>query len=425
MSRGINVNLDKLILQLLCWYAFFIPLERILKVFFQVDTILKPYRVLAILIIMLFALRSRFRWNRNPELAEDKYFYVIFLYGIFITLLRMITNTFNVSLLFNDVFQLGLYLGVFVVVRHMGLSKKEVVRIFYFLAFGVLTNCIYVFNKFFILKQYGRDGGFMDNPNYLAFSIQVIMVFMIIRFANVKGLVKKILWLITLFFLGYIFILSGSRTGFLLLVVSFMLMLYFSSVRMKGVLLAIMLAVTIFVSLSDPDDIETTGPLVLISRLQKASTEDNRLPIWKGVLRAAESTSFSGLGVGQFKARFREFYEEENNQLVTRAVGQGYFLSPHSDYLMLLAVYGIVGLVCYLIYAYLSIRKVFQKFRRASDTASKQYYQFGFLMIASLLLFGITNENFISALFWIVLSLATRTYSQEDDKEESVYTIEE
>lgn len=425
MSRGISVNLDKVIIRLLCWYAFFIPLEHILNVFFGIDTVLKPYRLLAILITMLFLLRCRFRWTPNPEIAEDRFFYIVFIYGAFITSVRMITNSFNMGLLINDSFQLVIYLSVFLVIRHMALGKKEIMRILSFLVAGVVVNSIYSFYTFVILKQLIRSGGFMDNPNYLAFAIQVTIVFMVIKFVDVKSMLMKLLSVVTIFFLGYVFILSGSRTGFFLLVASFILMLYFSPVRVKGLLIAVMIGVGVFVGLTDLEETRSTSPLILVLRLQKATDEDNRIPIWKGTIRAAESTSFSGLGIGQFKGRFREFYPNEDNVLIQRAIEKGDFLSTHNDFLFLFVIYGIVGLLSYLIFMLLSLRKVFLKFLMASDVFSRQYYQFGFLMIISLLLFGMANDNFISPLFWIVLSLSTRAYFEDDFRQEKNLIIEE
>lgn len=418
MSRKRAVNIDRLIINLLCCYALFVPLEFVLEVFFQIDTIFKPYRIFAILIIGCFALRTFFRWTPNRQFNQDIFLYIVFIYGLLITLIRMIQYVFNLGLFYNDTFQIGLYLGVFVVFRHIRIERRDVVRIIKFLILGVFLNAAYVFNSFFILNNFRRDGGLMDNPNYMALGILVAIVFLIMRISSNKGFWKKVAGIALILFLGYIFILAGSRTAFAILVACGVLMLYFSPLRAKGgliVVISVLIGVFAFGGLSY---LQQKGPLALVSRVQKESSNDNRLPIWKGVVRGAEATTFTGLGIGQFKARFREFYEGENNDLIRRMMETGYFLSPHSDYLALLAIYGVVGLLSYLIFIALSLKEVYLKYRNSLNTKNHIDCQFSFLVLVSIILFGVTNENMISPLFWLLLMLSTRGhFIREENKD--------
>ncbi|MFY0591796.1 O-antigen ligase family protein [Roseivirga sp.] len=424
MRGQVEINIDRVIVHLLCCYTFLIPLEKILEVIFQIDTTLKPYRVLAILIIGCFIVRSFFRWTSNPELKQDVFLYGIFLYGLIITLVRMITVPFQLPLFLNDAFQISLYLGVFVVIRHVQITRNDITRMMKFLMAGILVNCLYFFNGFFFNQLYNRDGGFMDNPNYLALSAVVTILFLITHYQSVKGLFKRLLMLLLVFFLGYIIILAGSRTSFVILIFCIGLMFYFSPGKARGALVTIFFLLSVFLTFGGWNIVESAGPVILANRLKKNSSTDNRVPIWKGALKGAESANYIGLGIGQFKARFREFYQNENNQLIHRVVRNDYFLSPHSDYLALLAIYGALGLLGYLIFLFLTVKKALIKYITSVELDVRIYYQFGFLVLVSLILFGITNENTISPLFWILLTMSTRVNFLEIDNKQHVEAYE-
>lgn len=408
MRSKIDIHFDWLIYNMLCLYAFFIPLEKILEVFFGIDTVLKPYRVLAILIIGTFIIKSLYQLPRNKEFKTDLFIYIIFIYGAFITLYRMITTNFHLGYFFNDTFQIVLYLSVFVVIRHTNLSRLAIKHIFQCLLFGIMANAMYIFYHFFIRKSFMRNGGLMDNANYLAFSLALVFIFMIIYRPVIHGLYKKLAWWIGMFFLAYIFIIAGSRGAFAVLVICGTVALYFSPIKDKlmvglGVLIILGVVVTI-----GSNYWSTTGPLILLKRLKKDSGEDPRLPAWKGAIRASEATYFAGLGIGQFKARFHEFFHEENHPRVRQMMARGYFLSPHSDYFAILVVYGAIGLIAYLIFLFLNTKIILSKIYESTDESEKAYYQFGLVALLAIVLFGITAESFNSALYWIVLSTSTR-----------------
>ena len=409
MGIKLNINLDNWIYKLLCWYAFFVPLEKILEVFFNIDTIFKPYRVLALAILLSFGIRTVYYRNKNQQLKQDFFLYLIFIYGLVITIYKLITTQFHLGYLYNDAFQIGLYLGVFVVIRHVNISSQQIRNILKFLTVGVLINAAYVFIKFYVLQGYRRDGGFMDNPNYLALSLVVAILLLIFRRAAFAGIYKKLLWLAILGLLGYVFIISGSRTGLLVLGITVLLSFYFLSMKEKTILICFSLVIGTMLIIGGMDKLKDTGPLFLVNRIdKKKSSEDVRIPIWKGVIKASQESNFTGLGIGQFKHRFHEFYYEENNDLIKRMVKRGYFLSPHSDYLALLVVYGIIGLLSYLIFLILTSKHILERLRKVNSNGEKTHLQYCFLIFISLILFGITAENFNHPLYWILLSTSTK-----------------
>jgi O-antigen ligase len=410
----IKINSDRLFVKLLCWYAFFIPLERILAVFLDIDTVLKPYRVFALLIIGAFVLRTFFKWRPNREITQDIFLYIIFIYGILVSCFKMMSTVFNLALFLNDVFQTGIYIAVFIIIRHLNLNRMEIEKILKYLCAGVLINGVFVYYSFSFLGNRARIGGFMDNPNYLGLSVAVVALLLMVRFADVKGNLKKGLTIALILFMIYLLGLSGSRTSFAMFAGCILLMIYFSTLRMKLGLIVGLSSLAIFLQFGGLQQVDSEKNLTLLNRLGDKK-EDNRIPIWTGTFKASQSAHFAGMGIGQFKAHFREFFVGEDNTLINNIVENGYFLSPHSDYLAYLVVYGAIGLFSYLVFVFLSTLKVYAKYRRAEEPDLKRHYLFCLLVLVGLAVFGIANENLISPIFWLLLCLATNVNIKEEE----------
>ena len=217
------------------------------------------------------------------------------------------------------------------------------------------------------------------------------------------------LWWITLLLLVYVFILAGSRTSLLVLLGALALMLVLTSARDKIRIVSVGLVVLVVVGIGGPSALDEMTPLRLLNRIEKKKSKDDpRIAIWKGVLLASEQNSFLGVGTGQFKGNFPKYYKEENNDLISRIVQRNYFLSPHSDYFAILVIYGAFGLVCYLVFLFLSGRSMLAAYTNASTPEHKQHYKFALLIFTVLVLFGVAHENLGSAFFWILLAIGTK-----------------
>lgn len=409
MARTININFDQVLFGLVCLYAFFIPLEQILEAYFGIDTVLKPYRVVALLIIGIFAIKLAFRRSVNPQMRQDQFLYFIFGYGIIITLVRMMTTQFYMSYLLNDVFQQGMYLMVFIIMRHINLSADKLRTIVRWLGAGIIYNALYSFYVFHILKEYRRIGGLMDNPNYLALSIVVLMLLLVVEYGTLRHWFKKVLWWATMLLAIYVLVLAGSRTSLMVLIGALFFLLLLTPARDKIRLMVVGIVVAIVIGVGGLTVLDENTPLSLINRInEKRSEDDPRLAIWKGAYNAAQQSNFLGVGTGQFKGNFGKYYKGENNDLIRRIVQRNYFLSPHSDYFSILVVYGAFGLVSYLVFLFLSGRSMLAAYQRATNPEHKQHYKFALLVFSALVMFGFAHESLGSAFFWIVLNIGTK-----------------
>ncbi|MFT5640029.1 MAG: O-antigen ligase [Cyclobacteriaceae bacterium] len=411
MNRVVNINFNKLLYQLLCGYALLIPLDSILEVFFDIETVFKPYRIFALLIVGVFALKTIYKWDSNKDLKKDVYLYIVFAIGLIVTLYRMITTRFYMNYFINDSFQLVLYLAVFFVIRHIDLTKSRALSIFRFLVTGIILNGVYSFYTFNILRYYGRVSGFMDNPNQLALTFIFAIVFAITIIPELKKLTHKILWLVVILFSGYLIIISGSRTALLILVILSAVIMFFSSFKIKFGLVIIGVFIVIFLGILRSADFYDRGPLILLNRVtNKQTSDDPRWALWEGVIEASQQTNFIGLGIGQYKGRFSEFYYDSNNGLIKKMINKGYFLSTHSDFFGLLVIYGIFGLLSYLFFLMFSAKQILYEYYGSSDEKSKLFRQLLLLSLVSIVTFSLTAENFNFPFYWIVLSLSTKTY---------------
>ena len=105
----ISIDYNKVLVTLFCCFAFSMPFELILEVWFDIETILKPFRFLSLLIIGAFGIKVL---QQGLYLDEKNYadwfLYGVFIYGILISCWRMISGVFDMGLFINDSFQFSL-----------------------------------------------------------------------------------------------------------------------------------------------------------------------------------------------------------------------------------------------------------------------------------------------------------------------------
>lgn len=398
---------------MLCGFALFVPLSDILDVFFQVKTVIKPFRLFLLLAIGFYGIKVLSHGISNLNYREDVTLYLVFLYGLFISTIRMITPEFSMKLFKNDIFQITLYLVAFFILKNIRLTHRQAVNILWFLVIGIAINCFYLFNSFYFMGNYAREGGFMDNPNQVALSIVLAVAFVIYRTSVTQKLFLRLIYIGLVLFLLFVFPVTGSRTGLVILLLTGLLLFIFASYRTKFLTLISSLALVFFFSARNMDNFNVGASFVLTNRvIKKASSDekDVRFVIWDGAIRKAEETWFTGIGIGQFKAQFARIFQTSYHETVLQVVDRRAFLSAHSDYIALLVIYGIVGLFLYLVYLFNLIMRLIRQIRFAESEEEQRFYQFGMMTVAALATFGLTAENFLNPLYWILLAVCSSSF---------------
>lgn len=407
-----TIDLDKTIFYLFCAFALLLPLEHILEVFFGIETILKPYRVANILIIIVFGIKLATGNVKEWNYWSDLPFYGIFLYGILITFFRMPDYGFSQRLFNNDIFQISLYLLVYFILKHINLNRQQWTHIFYSLTIGISLNAFYLFNAFFFNADYSRQGGFMNNPNYVALSITVAVAFLVYRLSISSSRFEKIFCITNLLFLLFVFPITGSRTGLAILFVIAILIFIFATWRTKIITVLAVSAMTFFFIGKNLDNFNIGASFVLTNRVsKKIDKQDVRVPIWEGAIAAGNEVYFTGLGIGQFKAKFPRIFQSEYHKTILEFVNRGTYMSVHSDYVGLLVIYGFVSLILYLFFLANTSLSLLKNIFRKTNKIHARFYQLNLMILAAIAIFGIGSENFLSPLYWAFLGLCTVSLS--------------
>lgn len=423
--RSFWVNIDQLIYAFLCGFALFIPLSEILDVFFNIQTVLKPFRVFLILAIGTYGIKVLSQGFRPSNYREDLAFYFVFIYGFLISLVQMARPDFSLKLFNNDLFQITLYLFGFFIFKNIKISQKQKTNILWFLVAGIFINCLYLFNSFYFLGNYAREGGFMDNPNQVALSIVLATTFVIYRITVAETLLSKLIYTGIVLFLLFVFPVTGSRTGLVILLITGVFIFYFASFRAKLATLIGAVGLVFFFLSQNLENFNVGASFVLTNRIIKKQNDeekDVRFILWDGALRTASQTYFMGIGIGQFKARFPRIFQDSYHLTVLEVVNRRAFLSAHSDYIGLITIYGILGLLLYLLYLFRYTLNIIRNIRFAGSFQEKHYYQFCLIILACLACFGLTAENFVSPIYWLMLSVCTSSFISVVNQTETVTT---
>ena len=412
----IQIDLDGILRKLFYVYAFSLPFELVLEILFGIETIFKPFRILSLLIIGVFILRVlKNGLHLNPDDRTDLFLYFVFVYGILISFVRIIGGLFNFGLFYNDLFQFSLHVLTFFIFKTLSMSKGQMWTLFRFFFFGVLINAAYIFSDFVFFGHYGRQAGFVDNPNYGSLGLVAAITFLMLKVNYLYQFWKQILYGILILFLIYIFIIEGSRTGLVMFVIANCFLFLFYTVRKKLMLLSISGIVILLLASQQLKNVTIGGaPLVLVSRVANnlnAEKEDVRFVVWRGAFRLLEDQGYAGIGIGQFKAMFPKYFIDESESLILKMVNRGYFLSIHNDYLAILTDYGLPSLLFYLMYLFFTFKKVTRRILYpAEDAEGEMLNRFAFILFSCLIIFGLSAENFQHPLFWFLLAFSTKKW---------------
>jgi len=411
----IQINLDKVLVTLFCCYAFSMPFELILEMLFGIDTIFKPFRILSMIIIGIFGIKvlTQGLYLDKSDRA-DWFLYGVFLYGIIISCFKMIVGVFDMRLFINDSFQFSLHVATFFIYKSTPITKDQAFKIFRWFMIGIFVNATYISYRFVVNWSSARQSGFTDNPNYVAFGLVAVTTFLILKTNFNQKKINLIGSVFLVLFLLYIFGIQGSRTGFVMFLITNILIFFFSDLRRK---ITLFILGGLIVLLLIPGQIKNpaiSGPMILIKRLNKTlekEEEDVRFIVWRGIFRVLENEGYEGMGIGQFKANFPKYFSGESNKLILEMTNYGYFLSPHNDYLAILADYGLPSLLFYITFLGATFWKLFRQVNyHQKDEKEEFLILFRFIFFGCIVIFGMTAENFQHQLFWFLLMFTTKDY---------------
>ena len=233
--------------RLLCWFAFFIPLEQILYYTIGIDTELKPYRVFLLLIFFIIIVQKK---KSNYKLFfEFNALSLVFLYGLVLGLIRIGLGYGEFTYLINGASHYIIGLITFYIFSNIW-NRKLYSKIGKFFIVGLLITSIYgAYIYFFNSSSYFRLRGFFNNPNHLAIVINLITPLLIYNY--IKGIDRIKNFFLILFFSIIVFF-TGSRTGVLLQSVSILYLIAFQKNIISNLLIYAVGGILTFLFVVDP-----------------------------------------------------------------------------------------------------------------------------------------------------------------------------
>jgi len=400
LRKGVlSLDLNGTLGLLFCAYAFSLSFELSLELLLGIKTIFKPFRIIGILILGVFGLKVLVGGIEiDREEKSDVFFYLMIIYGVLISYFRIMSGPFNKGLFYNDLFLVGLNVLVFFVYKNIEVGGKMQLKICYSFLAGVLANSLYIFYGFNFQGVIARQSGFLDNPNYAALSSSAAISFLLVLDNYVKGFFKHVLLYGGVVFLGYIFLITGSRAGLVVLVLSIFLIFVLSNLYRKIVAFLVILGFLLFLLPRSLEDASIAGPLILVKRINKKMEQEDsdvRFVIWKGVFRMLETEGYWGMGLGQYKEKFEQYFSTSSHLYVVNIVERGYFLSTHNDYLAVLTDYGLPSLALYLIFIFFAFIRLIRNilYPDEDDSDYRLLAKYKFILFCSLVVFGISTKS--------------------------------
>jgi len=339
--------------------------------------------------------------ERPPLIANN---HVLVRRMIYLVILAVVSVSFSVWKSYSlDILKgpfLSLVLLFFLVIKS---SKSYQDLRFYF--FSLLTIAAVLAFSTVTLGATGRlSVGSTFDPNDLAMVLVTILPLAVIFFLNASGKMKIVLGAMMGMILLAI-ILTGSRGGFLGLVA---VVGYLAFKRYPGIdggkgkvyffrkLMITTVAVSAFLALSPPEYIERISSLLNIEDDYNVSdSRKGRLAIWSSGVDIMLSYPY-GVGVGAFPAAQGMLAED------------GAYKTAHNSLILIGVELGVLGLLLFLSFYILAIKHL-AKIKTATTPETREMFQFGIAMKASLLGFFVTSfflSQAYSQLFYCIVALS-------------------
>lgn len=406
-----NGGIVTFIFALLCLLAASLPFENMLMILTDIDTPFRPHRILAVvvglLIFMILPKRSLTYSSNDLKLAG------IYLFGLIPTFVAFLDHRLQFDYFLLTSMQLFIILWIYFMVKSLQLSESRIKCLFHIFCFFTLLNAIYMI-YIFVFEDIGRQSGFMDNPNYAAFTLNIALAFYLYKFVWPVEQNQKIVRLYYIFafclILAGIFV-TGSRSALVSLVVTIFLfvMLRFSWKRLFVTLL-FLLAVFVWAKQYEIGQ-KYLEVIPLLNRLEALSgREESRLTLWIQGWQAFEDTYFLGLGIEQFKNPkiYSQYLQTSDNPMLVSQEG----LVLHNDYLAVLFEFGIIPFLLFISFYYHIFYKLKVQLKHQEGTL-------WFICFINVLIFSFFDTTFQSLPFWFVILILSALAEMKDGKTQS------
>jgi len=391
--------------RLIYFYSFLVSYEYVYTIF-GFDSVLKPYRIIAILIIIVMA----FQAIKTRVLIFDifdKLFLFLFILGFILALNTsgfynvsagtagfFITTDSGMESTINIVVLTFLTFSVGVAIKNCNLNIDNIKTIIKFYMYGVFGNVVFILYQ--SLGAFGyRLNGFYKGPSILGSAIGFLFLYLIYRaFSDSVKKTEQVLIFIVLPFLLYAVVLTGSRTSIVMMVLGLSFYVIFH-INFKVIFFSI---ATIVAGLI----LSVNAPQNLLHRftLEGTSSGAGRVDSWNAAYLIFEERPLLGIGMGQFYNVSIEYVLKLEHVLNSTVLD--YNLAIHNVYISLIIEYGLLGSLVYMSIQYLLFRNTIRSSRILKNKELSSFFIIILIMIG---VQGMFQEFFTYPTYFLLLSL--------------------
>ena len=411
MINTLRIVLKDTKLTLVALYSFFICFEYIYWAFIGGDSILKPYRVIGILIITYTILNA----IHQKIFRFDAYDFLLIIFFLIFYLSAISTAGIDGSDMgfthSNSILILLSFL-ICICIKQIFPNDINVLKLVIFLfMLGTFLNVLYAIISVVSnpLNAF-RISGFYKDPAIFGVTVTILISYCISQYLFIENNLKlKILIIFVVFISFSVLLLSASRTGLLSLfvmiaVVGLIKLGFFKSIIiLAGILLSIFFVINIDFANLPPElyRIEITFQrLTLDSTLSGGGA--GRLPTWRAAFDLFQDNYFFGIGMGQYpeySIQYAQLLPEgvENTVVIENKLGL------HNNYMSAIVEAGFIGFLVYALLNFLWLCNVVKSYFYSQNEDSLFFLLF-FIIIS---IAGLTQETFTFPYYLFLLTLLT------------------
>jgi O-antigen ligase len=394
------INIRRVLIFLLHLYAVAIPFEFFFEYVLEIDTYFKPYRIIAISIILL-SIFQRMSWLRKGQ--GDHLLLGVHIIGLIVTFCWTFFRDIAWITFFNYIHVL-LSFVVLLVVHGLKLSRDELSALIKTLVITLIGVSVFITVPAYLYGEFERFSGFYKNPNYAAFAINFTIFYLTIIIGRSKRLIQFMILLPLLVHQVMALLATGSRSGIIAMIILMLLifLVAFSGWRKLFALTLVLLLPFVFNIKPLVDQYINKEASIGVNRLLKLREEANnevRLSLWRGGWDAAKDHYFIGIGIQQFNAGFQEYMKDYRGWWTARDYGLGL----HSLYLTILVEYGFLAFLLLLFY-------LIGQLRQRVDDLLAELSAVNILkgiVFLQLMLFAFTTTTLTNPTYWFIFALVT------------------
>lgn len=406
---------NTVLILLLYLYLFLAPFEDLLEYLYGIETMLKPYRVVGIVILLIgfFAnLRKGFF-----VFKADKILLLFFGYGVAYTLILLFWGArVNMSQFLNTVIQMTFLILIYLTVKRLDINYRQFHWMMACMTAGLLINGGIIVADFYVFSLSTREKGLTDNANAAAFNMSIAIIYLVywLRHGNFRliGLRSILIWGMIIFFILAL-LATGSRSGLLILIVcSFLYTIVFTSWVSRIKIILTTTVITAFLLLTT-DIVKQAGTSVTTFNRLTMVDEDIRVVLWEAGLHAIPGTRFMGMGIAQMHdpKNLKKYLAMVNPSLAAMLDKRDKGLAMHNLYLDLAVEVGLIGLAMFLLFVWYVVKFQFNLLRTSKY---RDVHQLTFVMLLGLLMLGMTAKGLLSSIFWYIVMINSMFFTDPD-----------